>query len=47
MDRSRHIISINTDPNADIVDASDVIGFEDFRKVVLMLIEEVRSSSEE
>jgi len=41
MDRSRHIISINTGPNADMVEASDVIVVEDFRKVVPMLIEEL------
>jgi electron transfer flavoprotein alpha subunit len=47
MDRSRHIISIDTEPDTDMVEASDVIGVEDFRKVVPMVIEEIRSSSEE
>jgi electron transfer flavoprotein alpha subunit len=43
MDQSKHIISINTDPCADIFDVSDVIVVEDFRKVVPMLIKEIKS----
>jgi hypothetical protein len=43
MDQSGHIISINTDPNADIFDTSDVIVVEDFRKVVPELIKEIKS----
>jgi hypothetical protein len=43
MDQSGHIISINTDPNADIFDTSDVIVVEDFRKVVPKLIKEIKS----
>ncbi len=42
MDQSGHIISINTDPNADIFDTSDVIVIEDFRKVVPKLIKEIQ-----
>ena len=42
MDQSGHIISINTDPNADIFEASDVIAVEDFRKMVPMLTEETK-----
>jgi electron transfer flavoprotein alpha subunit len=42
MDQSGHIISINTDPNADIFDTSDVIVVEDFRKVVPRLIKEIQ-----
>jgi hypothetical protein len=33
MDQSKHIISINTYPNADIFDASDITVVEDFRKI--------------
>ena len=43
MDQSKHIISININPNADIFDVSDVIVAEDFRKVVPKLIEEIKS----
>lgn len=43
MDQSKHIISINTDPNADIFETSDVTVVEDFRKVVPKLIEEIKS----
>ena len=42
MDQSGHIISINTDPNADIFDTSDVIVVEDFRKIVPKLIKEIQ-----
>jgi len=43
MDQSKHIISINTDPNADIFETSDVTVVEDFRKIVPKLIEEIKS----
>jgi len=43
MDQSRHIININTDPNADIFDVSDVIVVEDFRKLVPKLIKEIQA----
>ena len=43
MDQSEHIIAINTDPDAEIFDTSDVIVMKDFRKVVPKLIEEIRS----
>jgi len=42
MDQSKHVISINSDSNADIFDVSDVIVVEDFRKIVPKLIEEIR-----
>jgi len=43
MDQSKHIISINRDPKAEIFDVSDVIVVEDFRKILPLLIEEIRS----
>jgi electron transfer flavoprotein alpha subunit len=43
MDQSEHIITINTDPNAEIFDTSDVIVVEDFRKIVPKLIEEIQA----
>ena len=43
MDQSKHVISINSNPKADIFDVSDVIVAEDFRKVVPKLIREIRS----
>ncbi len=43
MDQSKKIISINSDPNADIFDVSDVIVIEDFRKVVPKLIKEIQA----
>ena len=42
MDESRHIIGINTDPNADIFDTSDVIAGENFRKLLPKLIKEIQ-----
>ncbi len=42
MDQSRQVISINTDPDADIFDVSDVIVVEDFRKVLPKLIKEIQ-----
>jgi electron transfer flavoprotein alpha subunit len=43
MDQSEHIITINSDPDAEIFDTSDVIVVEDFRKVVPKLIDEIRA----
>ena len=42
MDQSEHIITINSDPDAEIFDTSDVIVVEDFRKIVPKLIDEIR-----
>ena len=42
MDQSKTIVSINTDPRADITEVSDVIVVEDFRKIVPKLIEEIQ-----
>lgn len=47
MDQSGHIISMNTEPDSDIFEASDIIVDEDFRKAVPMLIEEFRFTLEE
>ena len=47
MDQSEHIITINTDPNAEIFDTSDVIVVGDFRKIVPKLIEEIRAKLKE
>ncbi|NIO05154.1 MAG: electron transfer flavoprotein subunit alpha [Proteobacteria bacterium] len=46
MDRSKHVISINKDPHADIFEVSDVMAVEDFRKIVPLLIKEIRSRLE-
>jgi electron transfer flavoprotein alpha subunit len=43
MDQSKHIVTINTDPKADIFETSDVIVVEDFRKILPKLIEKIRS----
>ena len=43
MDQSRHIITINSDPNAEIFETSDVIVVEDFGKIVPKLIEELKA----
>ena len=43
MDQSKHIISINSNPDADIFEASDVIVAEDFMKILPPLIEEIKS----
>lgn len=43
MDQSKHVISINSNPDAEIFDTSDVIVVKDFRKVVPKLIEEIRA----
>ncbi len=42
MDQSGHIITINTDPDAEIFETSDVIVVEDFRKIVPQLVHEIR-----
>lgn len=42
MDQSRYVISINTDPGAEVFEVSDLIVVEDFKKVVPQLIEEIR-----
>ena len=39
MDQSKHIITINSDPNAEIFETSDVIVVEDFKKIVPKLTE--------
>ena len=43
MDQSKHIICINSDPNADIFETSDVIVVEDFKKILPPLIEEIKA----
>ncbi|HUV07483.1 MAG TPA: electron transfer flavoprotein subunit alpha/FixB family protein [Spirochaetia bacterium] len=43
MDQSKYIISINSNPNADIFELSDVIIAEDFKKILPPLIEEIKS----
>ena len=43
MDQSKHIVTINMDPKADIFETSDVIVVEDFRKILPKLIEKIRS----
>jgi electron transfer flavoprotein alpha subunit len=43
MDQSKYIININTDPNADIFEVSDLIVVEDFRKIVPKLIKEIQA----
>lgn len=43
MDQSKYIISINSDPNADIFELSDIIIAEDFKKILPPLIEEIKS----
>lgn len=47
MDQSKHVITINTDPNADICDVSDVIAIEDFRKIVPLLVRKIRARTGE
>jgi electron transfer flavoprotein alpha subunit len=42
MDQSKHIICINSDPNAEIFQVSDVIVVEDFKKIIRPLIEEIK-----
>ncbi len=43
MDQSKHVISINSNPNADIFQASDVIVAQDFMKILPPLISELKS----
>jgi electron transfer flavoprotein alpha subunit len=43
MDQSKHIITINSDPNAEIFETSDVIVVEDFKKIVPKLIEGLKA----
>ena len=43
MDQSKHIININSNPDADIFEVSDVIVAEDFMTIVPPLIEEINS----
>lgn len=43
MDQSKNVISINSDPCAEIFAVSDVIVVEDYRRIVPKLIEEIRT----
>lgn len=43
MDQSKHIITINSDTNAEIFETSDVIVVEDFKKIVPKLIERIKA----
>jgi len=43
MDQSKHIININSNPDADIFETSDVIVTEDFKKILPPLIEKIKS----
>jgi electron transfer flavoprotein alpha subunit len=43
MDQSKHIVTINSDPNAEIFETSDVIVVEDFGKVIPKLIEGLKA----
>jgi electron transfer flavoprotein alpha subunit len=43
MDQSKHVISINSNPDADIFEASDIIVTEDFMKILPSLISELKS----
>jgi electron transfer flavoprotein alpha subunit len=43
MDQSKHIISINSNPDADISETSDIIVTENFMKILPPLIEEIKS----
>jgi len=43
MDQSKHIITINSDPNAEIFETSDLIVVEDFKKIVPKLIEGIKA----
>ncbi|MBL7212785.1 MAG: electron transfer flavoprotein subunit alpha/FixB family protein [Desulfobacteraceae bacterium] len=46
MDQSEHIITINSDANAEIFETSDVIVVEDFRKILPKLIQKIRERVE-
>jgi electron transfer flavoprotein alpha subunit len=43
MDQSKVVISINSNPKAEIFDVSDLIVVADFKKIVPRLIEEIRA----
>jgi electron transfer flavoprotein alpha subunit len=43
MDQSKHIITINSDPKAEIFETSDVIVVEDFSKLIHKLIEGLKA----
>ena len=43
MDQSKHIITINSDPYAEIFETSDVIVVEDFKKIINKLIEGIKA----
>ena len=43
MDQSKHIITVNSDPRAEIFETSDVIVVEDFGKIVRKLIEGLKA----
>lgn len=43
MDQSKHIITINSDPNAEIFETSDLIVVEDFKKIIPKLIEGIKA----
>jgi len=43
MDQSKLVIAINSDPKAEIFDASDLIVVEDFKKILPPLIEKIKA----
>jgi len=43
MDQSKHIITINSDPRAEIFETSDVIVIEDFGKIIPKLIDGLKA----
>lgn len=43
MDQAKYIIGINNNPNAEIFDTCDVIVVEDFKKILPLLIEEIKA----
>jgi electron transfer flavoprotein alpha subunit len=47
MDQAGHVISINTDKNSEIFQVSDVIVVEDFKRILPLLIAELRSRLEQ
>ncbi|MEA3486133.1 MAG: electron transfer flavoprotein subunit alpha/FixB family protein [Thermodesulfobacteriota bacterium] len=47
MDQSKHIININSNPDADIFETSDIIVTEDFMKILPPLIEELKTRIKE
>jgi len=42
MDQSKHVIAINNNPKAEIFDGSDLIVVSDFKKIVPLLVKEIR-----